>query len=72
MLLFFASNALYPTEYAKLVTNYILNPTSYAVDALRIMITGNFTYLINDLKALGISTLIFASLATMAFRRSER
>ena len=75
MPLFFASNALYPTQIMPSWLQIIsfINPMSYVVDALRIlMITGNFTHLSTDLGALGISTLIFASLATMAFRKMER
>ncbi len=75
MPLFFASNALYPTQ---ILPNWLqvvssLNPMSYVVDALRIlMITGNFTHLVTDLEALGISTLIFVSLATIVYRKIER
>ena len=75
MPLFFASNALYPTQIMPSWLQVIsfINPMSYVVDALRIlMITGNFTHLSTDLGALGISTLILASLATMAFRKIER
>jgi hypothetical protein len=36
------------------------------------MITGNFTHFVTDLEALGISTMIFASFATAAFRKVER
>jgi ABC-2 type transport system permease protein len=75
MPLFFASNALYPTQlmpdWLQIIS--FLNPMSYAVDALRIlMVTGNFTHFVTDLEALGLSTLIFTSLATMAFRKVER
>jgi ABC-2 type transport system permease protein len=57
MPLFFASNALYPTQ---LMPNWLqiisfINPMSYAVDALRIlMITGNFGRLLTDLERLGV------------------
>ncbi len=75
MPLFFASNALYPTQILPnwLQVVSLLNPMSYVVDALRIlMITGNFTHLVTDLEALGISTLIFVSLATIVYRKIER
>src|SRR5215467_373584 len=75
MPLFFASNALYPTqlmpEWLQIIS--FINPMSYAVDALRIlMITGNFGRLLTDVGALAISTTIFIFFATMAFRRMER
>ncbi len=75
MPLFFASNALYPTQimphWLQIISS--LNPMSYAVDALRIlMITGNLTHLGIDVGALGISTLIFAFFATIVYRNIER
>jgi ABC-2 type transport system permease protein len=75
MPLFFASNALYPTqlmpEWLQIIS--FINPMSYAVDALRIlMITGNFGRLLTDVVALAISTTVFIFFATMAFRRIER
>jgi ABC-2 type transport system permease protein len=75
MPLFFASNALYPTqlmpEWLQIIS--FINPMSYAVDALRIlMITGNFGRLLTDVVALAISTTVFIFFATIAFRRIER
>jgi ABC-2 type transport system permease protein len=75
MPLFFASNALYPIQlmphWLQIIS--LINPMSYAVDALRIlMITGNFGRLLNDIEGLAISTMMFIILATMAFRRIER
>jgi ABC-2 type transport system permease protein len=75
MPLFFASSALYPTQimpkWLQIISS--LNPVTYAVDALRaLMITGNFTHFVTDLEALAISTVIFASFATAAFRKVER
>jgi ABC-2 type transport system permease protein len=75
MPLFFASSALYPTQLMPQWLQVIsyLNPMTYAVDALRIlMITGNYTHLVTDLEALGISTMIFVCVATIAFRKVER
>jgi ABC-2 type transport system permease protein len=75
MPLFFASNALYPIDLMPKWLQVIssVNPMSYAVDALRIvMITWNFARLSVDLGGIGISAVIFALLATMAFRKVQR
>ena len=75
MPLFFASNALYPIDLMPKWLQLIsyVNPMSYAVDALRIvMITGNFARLPIDLGGIGISAVIFALLATIAFRKVQR
>jgi ABC-2 type transport system permease protein len=68
MPLFFASNALYPIQlmphWLQIIS--LINPMSYAVDALRIlMITGNFGRLLNDIEGLAISTMMFIILATI-------
>jgi ABC-2 type transport system permease protein len=75
MPLFFASNALYPIDLMPKWLQLIsyVNPMSYAVDALRIlMITGNFARLPVDLGGIGISAVVFALLATIAFRKVQR
>jgi ABC-2 type transport system permease protein len=75
MPLFFASNALYPIDLMPKWLQLIsyVNPVSYAVDALRIvMITGNFARLPIDLGGIGISTTVFVLLATIAFRKIQR
>ncbi|MDG7016600.1 MAG: ABC transporter permease [Nitrososphaerota archaeon] len=70
--LFFASNAIYPTqimpEWLQLVAK--ANPLSYGVQAVRsLLLTQNFTMLPTDLAVLAGYTLGLLSLASLVLRR---
>jgi ABC-2 type transport system permease protein len=72
MPLFFASNAIYPVALMPRWLQYISvwNPLSYVVDAMRSMlITGIYTRLPTDIFALGVSTVVMVSLASVALKR---
>ncbi len=72
MPLFFASNAIYPLSLMPpwLESVSALNPVSYTVDAMRAMLlTGDYSNLGLDVLALGASTLLFVSLASLEIKR---
>jgi ABC-2 type transport system permease protein len=72
MPLFFASNAIYPTSIMPgwLKTIIIINPLSYAVDAMRaLLVTGDFSNITIDLLALFIATSSLATLASITLKR---
>jgi len=72
MLLFFGSNAIYPTSIMPTWLQYVskFNPLSYVVDAMRAMLlTGNYSNLPLDISVLLISTFAFIAFASMALRR---
>ena len=71
-LLFFASNAIYPISimprWLQIVS--VANPLSYVVDAMRaLLLTGIYTGLGTDLVALGISTFVMVSIASISLKR---
>jgi ABC-2 type transport system permease protein len=72
MPLFFASSAIYPVElmpgWLKIISQ--INPLTYIVDALRaLLITGNYSHIVQDVLIILIAVSIFASLATIIFKR---
>ncbi len=72
MPLFFASNAIYPTsimpEWLKIII--IVNPLSYAVDAMRaLLVTGDFSTIPLDIAALLVATTALATLASLTLNR---
>jgi len=72
MPLFFASNALYPISLMPpwLQAVALVNPLSYVVSALRaLLITGDLSHLPIDLLGVTITSIIFISLSSIAFRR---
>ncbi|MCZ6613229.1 MAG: ABC transporter permease [Thaumarchaeota archaeon] len=72
MPLFFASNALYPISLMPpwLQAVALVNPLSYVVSALRaLLITGDLSHLPIDLLGVAITSIIFISLSSIAFRR---
>jgi ABC-2 type transport system permease protein len=72
MPLFFASSAIYPISLMPTWLKYVayVNPLSYVVDAMRsLLLTGDYSALPLDLVALLSSTVIFASLASIAVKR---
>jgi ABC-2 type transport system permease protein len=72
MPLFFASNALYPISLMPpwLQAVALVNPLSYVVSALRaLLITGDLSHLPIDLLGVTITSIIFISLSSLAFRR---
>ena len=72
MPLFFASNALYPISLMPpwLQAVALVNPLSYVVSALRaLLITGDLSHLPIDLLGVTITSILFISLSSLAFRR---
>jgi len=72
MPLFFASNAIYPIDLMPhwLQTITVINPLSYAVDAMRsLLVTGNYTSLPTDMLALAVATAVLLTAASISFRR---
>ena len=72
MPLFFASIALYPISLmpAWLQAVALVNPLSYVVSAIRaLLITGDLSHLPIDLLGVTITSIIFISLSSLAFRR---
>jgi ABC-2 type transport system permease protein len=72
MPLFFASNAIYPVSLMPdwLKTIAIMNPLSYAVDAMRgLLITGDLSALPIDILAITIATTVLVVLASLSFRK---
>jgi len=72
MPLFFASNALYPISLMPpwLQVVALFNPLSYVVSALRaLLITGDLSHLPIDLLGVTITSILFISLSSLAFRR---
>ncbi|MEM0449963.1 MAG: ABC transporter permease [Nitrososphaerota archaeon] len=72
MPLFFASNALYPTQIMPPLLREIstFNPLSYVVDAVRgLLITGDLSNLLMDLASITIFDAISFILASISFRR---
>ena len=72
MPLFFASNAIYPTsimpDWLRAIT--IVNPLSYAVDAMRaLLVTGDFSTIPQDIIALLVATAILATMASLTLKR---
>jgi ABC-2 type transport system permease protein len=72
MPLFFASNAIYPISlmpgWLKAIS--IINPISYAVDAMRaLLVTGDFSHLAVDFLAIGLATVVMVTLASLSFRK---
>jgi ABC-2 type transport system permease protein len=72
MPLFFASNAIYPTEILPgwLQALVTINPLSYVVNALRgLLVTGDLSRLPLDMAVLVGATVIMVTFATLGFRR---
>jgi ABC-2 type transport system permease protein len=72
MPLFFASSAIYPISLMPTWLKYVayVNPLSYVVDALRsLLLTGDYSNVPLDMIALLVSTVVFASLASIAVKR---
>jgi ABC-2 type transport system permease protein len=72
MPLFFASSAIYPISLMPTWLKYVayVNPLSYVVDALRsLLLTGDYSNLPLDMAALLLSTVAFASLASVVVKR---
>jgi ABC-2 type transport system permease protein len=70
--LFFASNALYPTEIMPSVLRHIVtyNPLSYMVDAVRsLIITGDLHQLPIDILAIGVFDALMFGIAALTFKR---
>jgi len=72
MPLFFASNAIYPTsimpDWLRAIT--IVNPLSYAVDAMRaLLVTGDFSTIPQDIIALLVATAVLATMASLTLKR---
>lgn len=72
MPLFFASNALYPIKLMPTALQYfaIINPLTYAVDAVRgLMISGDLTNLLPDVAAVAIFDVVMFTVASISFRK---
>ncbi len=72
MPLFFASSAIYPISLMPTWLKYVayVNPLSYVVDAMRsLLLTGDYSSVPLDMVALLVSTVLFASLASIAVKR---
>jgi ABC-2 type transport system permease protein len=72
MPLFFASNALYPIEIMPKILQYIslVNPLSYAVDAVRsLLVSGDLSSIFIDLVVLIIFDAVMFILASVNFKR---
>jgi len=73
MPLFFASNALYPIDMMPQVLQYVavLNPLTYAVDAVRgLMISGDVSNLaIIDMVAIASFDVVVFAVASVSFRK---
>jgi ABC-2 type transport system permease protein len=72
MPLFFASSAIYPISLMPTWLKYVayVNPLSYVVDAMRsLLLTGDYSTVPLDMVALLASTIVFASLASIAVKR---
>lgn len=72
MPLFFTSNAIYPVtvmpEWLRVISAF--NPLSYLTDAMRsLLVTGEYSLVPLDIGATLLATLIFATLATLLFKR---
>ena len=72
MPLFFTSNAIYPVtvmpEWLRVISAF--NPLSYLTDAMRsLLVTGEYSLIPLDIGATLLATLIFATLATLLFKR---
>jgi ABC-2 type transport system permease protein len=75
MPLFFASNAIYPISFMPIWLQYIskANPLTYVVDAIRSMLlTGDYSQLPVDMLAIGISTALFMTTASITLRKLVR
>lgn len=71
MPLFFASNALYPLDVMpEAIKDFaIVNPLTYMVSALRLLLIQNSFTIINDIFALGLFTIISVLLASKFLQR---
>lgn len=72
MPLFFASNALYPIEMMPPALQFIaiLNPLTYAVDAVRgLMIRGIVSNLAIDMAAIVVFDVVIFAVASVSFRK---
>ena len=72
MPLFFASNALYPIDMmpSALQLFAVLNPLTYAVDAIRgLMISGELGNILVDVLAILAFDLVVFALASLSFRK---
>jgi ABC-2 type transport system permease protein len=73
MPLFFASNALYPIELMPPALQYIavLNPLTYAVDAVRgLLISGDLSNLAVDVLAIIVFDVAIFAVASLTFKKS--
>jgi ABC-2 type transport system permease protein len=72
MPLFFASNALYPIDMmpSALQLFAVLNPLTYAVDAIRgLMISGELGNILVDVLAILVFDMVVFALASLSFRK---
>lgn len=72
MPLFFASNALYPIDMmpSALQLFAVLNPLTYAVDAIRgLMISGELGNILVDMLAILVFDMVVFALASLSFRK---
>ncbi len=72
MPLFFASNALYPIDMMPPALQYVavLNPLTYAVDAVRgLMISGDVSNLAIDMAAIALFDVVVFTVASLSFRK---
>jgi ABC-2 type transport system permease protein len=72
MPLFFASSALYPIKLMPQALQYfaIINPLTYAVDAVRgLMISGDLNNILPDVAAIVIFDLVMFTVASISFRK---
>ncbi len=72
MPLFFTSNAIYPVtimpDWLRVISAF--NPLSYLTDAMRsLLVTGDYSLIPLDIGASLLATAIFATMATLLFRR---